>query len=99
MKLGPISLAILLAASQLFGVDTGAVDRVFALIRNNDLRDLQVTVEQGAGVNSRGDRETTLLMYAAAFGSLESVKLLLAAGVEVNAHNALGATADRKSVV
>jgi len=93
MKLGRIILAILLAASQLFGVDTGAVDRVFALIRNNDLRDLQAAVEQGAGVNSRGDRETTPLMYAAAFGSLESVKLLLAAGVEVNAHNALGATA------
>src|SRR5580692_6926102 len=90
MKLGPIILAILLASSQLFGV---AADRVFALIRNNDLRELQAAMDQGAGVNSRGDRETTPLMYAAAFGSLESVKLLLAAGVDVNAHNAFGATA------
>jgi ankyrin repeat protein len=93
VKLGPIVVTILLAATQLFGIDTDtrAADRVFAFIRNNDLRDLQAAVEQGAGVNSRGDRETTPLMYAAAFGSLESVKLLLAA--QVNAHNAVGATA------
>jgi ankyrin repeat protein len=93
MKLGPIILASLLGASQVWGADSAAADRIFAFIRNNDLPDLQTVVEQWAGVNSRGDRETTPLMYAAAFGSPESVKLLLAAGVDVNAHNAFGATA------
>lgn len=44
-------------------------------------------------MNARGDRETTPLMYASAYGSLDAMKLLLDGGASVNAKNALDATA------
>jgi ankyrin repeat protein len=44
-------------------------------------------------VNTRDPRGSTPLMYAAAFGSLEAMKSLVAAGADVNAKNAFDMTA------
>jgi ankyrin repeat protein len=73
--------------------DAGRATAMFAAIRGNDLPALKTLLASGADVNTRGERETTPLMYACAFGSPESVKLLLAKGADVNAQNAFGATA------
>src|ERR1035437_4890680 len=47
---------------------------------------------QKSGANTRDSRHTTPLMYAAALGSLDAVKLLVEAGAKVNAANDFGAT-------
>jgi ankyrin repeat protein len=93
MKLAQLTATVFLAASQFFAADTIAADRLFTFIRNNDFASLRSAIAAGANVNARADRDTTPLMYAAAFGSLDSLKLLQSAGADVNAQNAFGATA------
>jgi ankyrin repeat protein len=93
MKLAQITVAAFLAASSGLATDTAAANRLLILIRNNDLVSLKAAIAQGVGVNARADRNTTPLMYAAAFGSLDSLQVLQAAGADVNAQNAFGATA------
>jgi ankyrin repeat protein len=66
---------------------------LFQAIRNNDLSLIQYHLGNGADVNSRGYRDTTPLMYAAAFGTVEAMKVLVDAGADVNAKNAFDATA------
>jgi len=60
-------------------------------IRNNDLAGLRRLVQK-SGANTGDDRHTTPLMYAAALGSLDAVKLLVEAGAKVNTANDFGAT-------
>lgn len=67
-------------------------DRFYLALRNNDTAALR-TLPKTSDVNLHGKRGTTPLMDAAAFGSLDAMKLLLAAGADVNAANAFGATA------
>ncbi len=67
--------------------------QLFPAIRDNDLARLKSLVADGVDVNFRGDRETTPVMYAAAFGSLDALKTLITAGADVNAKNAFAATA------
>jgi ankyrin repeat protein len=74
----------------LFGA--GAED-IFQAIRNNQLSSLKTLVADKSSVNIRGDREVTPLLYAAAYGSPEAVHLLVQAGADPMARNALGATA------
>lgn len=61
---------------------------LFEGIRNNTLT--SVTPET---VNTRDSRDTTVLMYAAAYGSLETLTMLLDSGANVNARNAFDSTA------
>lgn len=67
-------------------------ERYYQAIRNDDLGALRNLVKAG-GIDARDRRETTPLMYAAAFGSAESVRILVDAGADVNARNAFAATA------
>lgn len=67
-------------------------DRFYQAIRNNDIASLRSLVKT-ADVNVKDQRETTPLMYAAAYGSMDAMKLLLDAGADVNAKNAFAATA------
>lgn len=63
-------------------------DRFYQAIRNNDLSTLR-TLLKTADVNLKDQKESTPLMYAAAFGSLDAMRILLDAGADVNAKNAL----------
>jgi ankyrin repeat protein len=67
-------------------------DSYYNAIRRNDQPALRALVKSG-GVNSRDKRGGTPLMYAAAYGSIESVRALLAGGADANAANDFGATA------
>src|SRR6476646_8129425 len=66
---------------------------LISLIRTNDLAALQSQLGTGGNVNAKDSRETTLLMYAAGYGSPDAVKLLVTSGADVNARNQLGNTA------
>jgi ankyrin repeat protein len=66
--------------------------QLFQAIQNDDLAFLR----QNAGKDKleiRDGRGATPLMHAAAFGSIEAMKLLLEAGADVNGKNNFGATA------
>src|SRR6476646_2256525 len=67
-------------------------DRFYSAIRENNLPALR-SLLKSADPNTRDKRGTTPLMYAAASGSIDSVRALLAAGADVNAANDFGATA------
>ena len=64
----------------------------YKAIRNNDLPAL-TRLAKSSDVNTKDERGSTPLMYAAAFGSLNAMKTLLAAGADVNAKNGFGSTA------
>ena len=73
------------------GVSTG--DSFYAAIRDNDLARLQALLKGGADPNVADARGgATPLMYAAAVGSVESMKMLLDQGAKVNGANSGGAT-------
>ena len=85
-----IAVAVCLSAGA--GAQSTA-DELIQDIRNNDLTALKSCLAKGAPVDARDPRGTTLLMYAAAIGSPEAVRLLLGSGADVNAKNDLEATA------
>lgn len=66
--------------------------RFYQAIRNNDLSALRGLIKS-AGVDTKDERGGTPLMYAAAVGSLDAMKLLVSAGADVNAKNAFDAPA------
>jgi ankyrin repeat protein len=65
---------------------------LYDAIRANDLARLHSLV-QAASANTKDGRGETPLMYAAAVGSLEAMKFLIAKGADVNAQNEFGSTA------
>src|SRR5262249_34373052 len=65
--------------------------RFYQPIRNNDLPALRKLI-RGIGVKTRDADGNTALLYAAAVGSAESMRLLLIAGADPNAANRMGAT-------
>src|ERR1017187_376480 len=89
--MGIIAAVVLCLSPVAVGETPGGT--LFQAIRTNDLSYLKAQLAKAADVNTRGRREMTLLMYAAAFGSPEAVKLLLDSGADVNAKNSLDATA------
>ena len=71
-------------------------DRFYRAIRDNDVNAVEALAKSGAksgGINEKDKRGTTPVMYAAAFGSVESLRILLSNGADVNASNDFGATA------
>src|SRR5690348_7081614 len=66
--------------------------RLFQAIRNGDIAWVKAHLTP-AEIEVRDRRGATPLMHAAAFGNLETMKLLLDAGADVNAHNDFNATA------
>jgi ankyrin repeat protein len=63
----------------------------YPAIRNNDLAALRQLI-RAPGAKARDARGNSPLMYAAALGSLDSMRLLLEAGADPNAANDFGAT-------
>src|SRR3954468_21914450 len=68
-------------------------DPLIQLIRDNNLDSLTSHLSKGGDINAHDARGTTLLMYAAGFGSVDAVKLLLAKGADVNSKNQFDMTA------
>ena len=84
----------------LFGTAVGAQDpgslsdEFYASIRANDVARLQTLVKSDGHANVPDPRGgATPLMYAAAVGSLDAMRVLLDNGADVNATNSAGATA------
>jgi ankyrin repeat protein len=84
----PVAVLYLAAAAQL-----AQAGDLFQAIRANDLAGLAQQLSAGSDVHARDARGNTPLIYAAAFGSAEAVRLLIENGAEPNARNGLGATA------
>jgi ankyrin repeat protein len=83
---------ILLFAGALMAAPPDASDRYYEAIRSNDLDALGGLLKT-FDANQRDKRGTTPLMYSAVVGSGDSMRMLLAAGADVNAKNAFDATA------
>src|SRR5438552_448214 len=64
---------------------------IYTAIRNNDLPALRTLSTRKSG-GMEDERGRTPLMYAAGVGSLEAMKVLLAAGADVNASDSFGVT-------
>jgi ankyrin repeat protein len=72
----------------------GPQDRMYAAIRAGDTAAVAALLQGGADVNMKDRRGgATPLMNAAAFGSIDTMRLLLEKGAEVNARSAGNATA------
>ena len=74
------------------GLPAGDGSELFQAIRNGDITFVKAHLTN-AEIEVRDRRGATSLMHAAAFGNLETLKLLLDAGADVNAHNDFDATA------
>jgi ankyrin repeat protein len=85
---GLVSASILLTLS---AQQPSPNDRFHQAIRGNDLSTLR-TLVTGAGANARDSGGRTPLMLAAAFGTPDAVRMLLANGADAKAAGAGGAT-------
>jgi ankyrin repeat protein len=72
-------------------------DRFYQSIRNNDLSTLRTLIKE-YGPNTKDAQGQTPLMIAAAFGSLDAMKVLVDSGANVNHSSQAGATALHWSV-
>ena len=71
-----------------------AIDTWYEAVRQADRSAVVSLIAKGAEVNARDRRGgATPLMYAAALGSIDTMRLLLEKGADVNARSAAGATA------
>jgi ankyrin repeat protein len=68
-------------------------EKLYAAIRSGDMAGLKALLDSGISANAADGRQITPLMDAAEVGSADAMRLLLDRGAEVNAQNALGATA------
>ena len=68
-------------------------EQFYSAIRENNLAQLETLLGQKGSANVTDERRITPLMYAAENGSVESMRILIDAGADVNAQNAFGSTA------
>ena len=92
---GKCALLILiwLAIGPLASAADGDNEKLYAAIRDNDLRGLTALLDRGADPNAADARKRTPLVSAAAIGSIEAMKVLVAHKADVNARDASGSTA------
>jgi ankyrin repeat protein len=87
-----IVCSFLLTAGTLAAAALEPTERYYEAIRSNDLSTLRELIKT-VDVNTHDKRGTTPLMYSAAVGSVDAMRLLIQGGAEVNAKNAFEATA------
>src|SRR5947199_3991793 len=66
---------------------------VFDVVRGGDLRALKSGLQKPEVAKARDSKGVPLVMYTAAFGSPEALRMVLDAGADVNAKNSFDATA------
>ncbi len=89
--------ALVLIVFTVSAQEQAPAERYYQAIRNDDLVTLRALV--GAhGANVKDSLGQTPLMMAAAFGSIEAVRVLIASGADVNAASGSGVTALHWSV-
>ncbi|MDQ6665019.1 MAG: ankyrin repeat domain-containing protein [Acidobacteriota bacterium] len=86
------SFLILLISGVSAALAQEPADRAYRAIRGGDIAALRAVLKT-SDVNAKDKRGDTALMYSAAYGNLETMRILLAAGADVNAKNAFDATA------
>ena len=86
------AIVVVLLAGGLSAQAPPAADRFYQAVRQNDLSALRALV-RGEGVNATDTQGQTPLMLAAAFGSVDAVRTLLASGADVRAASSTGVTA------
>ena len=85
-----LTLALALVGTAAWAQDVS--ERFYQSVRNDDLPTVRVLVKDN-GANVKDARGQTPLMIAAAFGSLEAMKLLIASGADAKAESDAGVTA------
>lgn len=89
-----LSLIILLSVASICALNAQtASSKIFAAVKNNDIKELRSTLDQGADPNSYDVDGDHLLMYAALYASADCMQLLIEKGSKVNARNGLDETA------
>lgn len=83
--------SLLLIAGAATAAPADVTERFYQAIRSNDLSALR-TLTKTADVNAHDKRGTTPLMYSAAVGSADAMRILIQAGADVNAKNDFDAT-------
>src|SRR5438552_3800628 len=78
---GAFSSALLIAAGT---TAVGADTRLVEAVRKHDQQQVRALLNQHADVHARSGDGSTALHFAAREGDIESVRLLLAAGVSIN---------------
>ena len=89
-----ISLIIILSFGCTYWLNAqGLSSKIFAAVRNNDIKEVTTLLDQGVDPNSYDEDGDHLLMYATLFSSPDCMQLLLEKGSDANAKNKLGETA------
>jgi ankyrin repeat protein len=76
-----ISFSLAISAALAFSATTGDNSALFQAIRNGDIAFIKAQLTK-AEIEVRDGRGATPLMHAAAFGNLETLRLLLDAGAK-----------------
>ena len=91
--MGKSLFTLLILVPALFaGSRTGNTGELFQAIRNDNIELIRNNLTK-ENLDARDTRGATLLMQAAAYGSLDMMKMLVDAGVDINAKNHFDATA------
>jgi ankyrin repeat protein len=84
-------IAVVLLLSGVAAQTPPAADRFYQAIRGNDLTTLGALIRD-EGVDAKDAQGQTPLMVAAAFGSVDAVRMLIASNADVRASNGAGLT-------
>jgi len=70
-----------------------ASSKIFAAVRNNDIKEVKALLDNGSDPNSFDEDGDHILMFAALYASADCMQLLIEKGSNVNAKNKLDETA------